>query len=245
MINTFKRCEKKFIISSRQFEKLMPRLEEYTKKDEYCTKEGCYKIYNVYYDTPDSSVIRRSLSKPYYKEKLRMRSYSVPENDTDRVFLELKKKIGGTVNKRRAVLTLGDALDFVQKGIKPEANDYITRQVLNEIDYFLKINPVRPAAYIAYTRTALFGKKNPDLRITFDSRITTRRTDVSLMSGCYGSQLLGQDQYLMEVKFSGSMDTRTAKILSELKIYPTSFSKYGTEYKQYCMSRTEKTAANF
>jgi len=235
MINTFKRYEKKFLLSYSQFENIMPRLEEYMEKDKYCRGGNTYSIYNVYYDTDDSSVIRHSLSKPYYKEKLRMRSYSTPKSMNDTVFIELKKKIGKIVSKRRAVLTLRDAKNFTEKGIRPKSDDYITNQVINEIGYFLKTNKVHPMAYISYTRIALFGKDNPELRITFDNHIITRRDNVALERGCYGEELLPEGKYLMEIKIPGAIPLWLSKLLAEFKIYPASFSKYGTEYKKYCI----------
>jgi len=113
-ITTFKRYEKKFMLNEAQYKAVMPGLMEYMRLDRNCKDGRDYTIYNIYYDTDNSSIIRQSLSKPYYKEKLRMRSYSVPTSPDSEVFLELKKKIGGIVNKRRAVLTLGEAYKFLE-----------------------------------------------------------------------------------------------------------------------------------
>jgi hypothetical protein len=118
--------------------------------------------------------------------------------------------------------------------------------VINEIDYFLKTNAVKPTAYIAYTRIAFFGKDDPELRITFDNKIITRRDKISLEYGCYGEELLQPNQYLMEIKISGAMKIWLAEILSELEIYPCSFSKYGREYKKFCTqsNNNEKQVVN-
>ena len=56
-------------------------------------KKREYSIYNLYFDTDSSSVIRHSVDHPYYKkEKLRLRSYRSPAGPEDRVFLEIKKQ---------------------------------------------------------------------------------------------------------------------------------------------------------
>lgn len=232
-IKSFKRYEKKFLLSKQQYDELIPILSEYMNPDKFCKDGKNYSIYNIYYDTKDNSVIRHSIDKPYYKEKLRLRSYYIPKSNDDTVFLELKKKINGIVNKRRVVLTLGEAYDFLEKGIKPKTNDYINNQVLNEIDYYLENNEIYPTVYIGYIRNAYFAKDNPDFRITFDSRITTRRDDLALEKGFYGEDLLGKNQYLMEVKILGAIPVWFTKILSDLKIYNTHFSKYGNEYMRY------------
>jgi hypothetical protein len=231
-ISTFKRYEKKFLLNGDQYLAIYPGLMQHMRLDKYCKNEQEYTISNVYYDTDNSSIIRHSLSKPYYKEKLRLRSYNLLNAPGSMVFLELKKKIGGIVNKRRAVLTLGDAYSFLNHGLRPQNQDYLNVQVLNEIAFFLNNHAVKPTTYISYDRKALFGKEDSEFRITFDHNIVTRREDVSIEKGRFGENLLRPDQYLMEVKVASAFPMWLANLLSENQIYETSFSKYGKEYKQ-------------
>ena len=230
-ITTFKRYESKFLLSPVQYQAVLPILIQYMCFDEYCMNGQDYTIYNIYYDTDDSSIVRHSLSKPYYREKLRLRSYSIPTAPDHSVYLELKKKIGGIVTKRRALLTSSEATQFLASGIRPAKLDYITAQVLNEIAQFQKNHAVKPAAYISYRRKALFGRDDSDFRVTFDHSIITRREDLRIEAGCYGEKLL-PEQILMEVKGSASFPMWLSKLLSENRIYRTSFSKYGKEYTQ-------------
>jgi len=234
VITAFKRYEMKFMLTQAQFPALIPKLLAYMNLDDHCQNGKDYSIYNIYYDTQDHNLIRHSLSKPYYKEKLRLRSYNVPTSPDDKVFLELKKKIGGIVNKRRAVLTLKEANDFIKLGKRPVTTNIMTQQVVNEIEYFLSYNDVAPAVYISYQRLAFFGKEDKDFRVTFDYDITTRRTDLSLEKASYGDQLLKKGQYLMEVKLSSAVPMWLSQILSDLLIYRTGFSKYGQEYENAC-----------
>ncbi|NRT77811.1 polyphosphate polymerase domain-containing protein [Clostridium beijerinckii] len=236
-IKSFKRYEKKFIINKEQYNNLIPRLLQYMDVDEHCKSGKNYSIYNIYYDTENSDVIRNSISKPYYKEKLRLRSYNVPSNLNDKVFLELKKKINGIVNKRRVVLTLKEAYNFLELGIKPTSNDYINKQVINEIEYYLSKKYVKPTVYIGYTRKAFFSKEDRDFRLTFDSEILTRRDNLSLESGFFGNNILEDGNHLMEVKILGAMPLWFTNILSELQIYNTNFSKYGNEYMKYSFNQ--------
>ena len=69
-IQTFARKEIKFLLREEQYAALQPLLEKYMQPDKFCMDGKEYGIYNVYYDTPDDFLIRESLSKPYYKEKL-------------------------------------------------------------------------------------------------------------------------------------------------------------------------------
>jgi len=238
-ITTFKRYEKKFMLNEAQYKAVMPGLMEYMRLDRNCKDGRDYTIYNIYYDTDNSSIIRQSLSKPYYKEKLRMRSYSVPTSPDSEVFLELKKKIGGIVTKRRAVLTLSEAYQFLDYGIRPQNRDYINTQVLNEIAFFVTTHAVKPATYISYKRIALFGKDDSDFRITFDRNIITRREELGIEKGRFGTDLL-PGKYLMEVKVSAAFPVWLANLLSENQIYKTSFSKYGKEYTENLLKH-EKT----
>lgn len=238
-IKSFKRYEKKYIINQEQYEVLIPRLLEYMECDEHCKSSKNYAIYNIYYDTDNNDVIRHSISKPYYKEKLRLRSYKIPSSPNDKVFLELKKKINGIVNKRRVSLTLKEAYDFLEKNIVPIKDDYIDKQVIKEIEYYLSKNKVHSNVYIGYERKAYFCKEDRDFRLTFDSNILTRREKLTLEDGYFGEDILGDRTYLMEVKILGAIPLWFTKILSDLSIYNTHFSKYGKEFDNYCMSNLE------
>lgn len=231
----FKRREKKFLLTSEQFESIKRKILDYGMVyDAYCKNGSVYSIYNIYFDDDTNSVIRRSSHKPKpkFKEKLRLRSYVIPE-DGDEVFLEIKRKVTGVVVKRRVKLTYGQAKAFIYRGERPVTEDYLVNQVLNEIEYYLKLNRVKPALYLSYERIAFFGADDPDFRVTFDRAITTRRTDLALSSGSYGEQLLHPDEVLMEIKINGAIPKWFADILAEEKIYMTSFSKYGSEYSRF------------
>ena len=230
---TFKRHELKYLVTPEQYAALTDILAVRMTPDEYCVKNGSYMIYNLYFDTEDDAVIRRSLEKPYYKEKLRMRSYTMPASGEDTVFLELKKKIGGVVAKRRAVMTYAQAVDFLERGAVPETAGYEDRQVLSEIAGFLLRNEVRPKVFISYERRAWFDREDRELRVSFDSGILTRRTDVGLTGGDYGTELLDTDEILMELKCGGAIPLWLCRCLSELGIRRTNFSKYGAEYRKH------------
>lgn len=237
-ITTFKRYELKFMLNQDQFDALIPSISVYMDPDGHCQNGKEYTIYNIYYDTHDNHLIRHSLSKPYYKEKIRLRSYALPKSLEDEVFLELKKKIGGLVNKRRIILPLKEAYEFIRSGKCPETIQPRYQQVAHEIEYFLSCHNVQPATYIRYKRKAFFGKEDKDFRITFDYDIRTRRTELFLEKSDCGDPLLEKGQYLMEVKISTSVPLWLSRTLSDLRIYKTHFSKYGKEYEKTCNSKT-------
>ncbi|MFA0815122.1 MAG: polyphosphate polymerase domain-containing protein [Anaerofustis sp.] len=244
-LTTFQRSEMKFILNENQFQILRARLDQYMKPDEYCKCGKDYAVYNLYYDTQDNYLIRSSLQKPKYKEKIRLRSYKYPIFPHDEVFLELKKKSMQTVFKRRAILTLREAYDYLEMGIRPKCDTYMNRQVMNEIDYFLSLHPVKPASCITYRRMAFFGRYDKDFRITFDYDLRSRRKNLRLECGSFGDALLNEGQYLMEVKISGAVPKWLADTLADMGLYRQSFSKYGREYTRYRMSDTHMGSDGF
>lgn len=228
------------MLDKEQFEGLLPVIHEYMNPDKFCVDGKEYGIYNIYYDTPDNFLIRQSLEKPYYKEKLRLRSYYSPAAPDDQVFLEVKKKIGGIVTKRRVSMTLSEAETYIQTRVKPYYERFIDQQVIKELDVFLNFyENIAPRQYISYQRAAFFGKEDSEFRLTFDRKITARREDLTLGRESYGEQLILPDQKLMEIKVPGSIPLWLSQAMSELGIRKVSFSKYGTAYKNYVRSKVE------
>ncbi|MFI3208151.1 MAG: polyphosphate polymerase domain-containing protein [Eubacteriales bacterium] len=226
-ITTFKRYELKYIITTEQRTAMLELFKEHMVPDSY----GAYTIFNLYFDTPDYLLIRRSIEKPVYKEKLRARSYGQIDHN-ENVFLELKKKYKRQVYKRRIVLEEEQMTEYFT-----ENHNLPDNQISKEIDYFRSIyDQIAPRIFIAYDRIAFFGKDRDDLRITFDESILWRNDNLSLCSGKYGKKILNDNEVLMEIKVVGGMPLWLTHFLTEQKIYKTSFSKYGNAYKQLMSS---------
>lgn len=237
---TFVRKEKKYLISSLQKDRLLEILPQYMKFDKYCRNGNMYTVNNVYFDNETYNVIRHSTSKPSYKSKIRMRSYKVGVTDDDLVFLEMKKKFKGVVNKRRLTLPYKDLEEYLNTGVFPDELCSNELQILKEIDYEAKRENVKPMVYLSYLRTALYDKSDSSVRLTIDEDILARIEEHTLSSERYGYSLLPEGYYLMEIKVYGAFPLWLAHILSELKIYPTSFSKYGKFYEKIVKERGSK-----
>ena len=223
-ISTFKRYEKKYVLDSQQYAQLYQLITEHIIKDRYDN----YTICNIYYDTDNYEIIRRSLEKPVYKEKLRIRSYGTPQAN-DKIFFELKKKYKKEVFKRRISLSVHELDEYLKNGKKPQDS----LQIMEEIEYFLSLYNPKPKVFIAYERMAFSGKDNKELRITFDKNIRFRNNELDLMAGDYGKLILAENQYLMEIKTCGPMPLWLSQTINNLSIFPTSFSKYGYCYSNY------------
>lgn len=217
----FNRIEKKYLLNKEQYEAIRIELLEYMEVDKY----GLHTIRNIYFDTDTQELIRTSIEKPAYKEKFRIRCYGEPKETSD-IFLEIKKKYKGLVNKRRITLKPKEAEAYLFEGKKPD----LESQIFDEIDYFFQRYELKPALYLAYDKIALFGKEDEEFRVTFDQRIRSRRENLTLFDDTNTELLLDKECYLMEVKIPDAMPLWFVDILSKLEIRNTSFSKYGNIY---------------
>lgn len=218
----FKRYELKYMLTFEQKEKILEAMSPYMELDKY----GLTTIRNIYFDTDNYRLIRRSIEKPAYKEKLRIRSYSQATAES-MVFVELKKKYEKVVYKRRLPLCERDAMAWVCR----EQARPLDTQISREIDYFIDFyGKLTPTVFLSYEREAYYDKGCGDFRVTFDDNILCRQTDMNLCSTAYGTPILPEGNVLMELKCSCGIPLWMVDVLSRERIYKTSFSKYGTAY---------------
>lgn len=225
----FNRKEVKYIVSIKEFKILSKAISKHMSLDKFNISNKPYKVNTIYFDTEDNSMVSKSLLKPKYKEKVRLRSYDNFE-DSKLCFLEIKKKYNGVGNKRRTKILYKDALDFIKSGVKPELKEYMNAQVLNELEYIIKKERIYPKVSISYDRIAYYSNEDRNLRLTFDKNILAIRDGKN-------KKLLSDNKYLLEIKTNKAFPLWLAKLLSENKIYKQSFSKYGNEYIDYCMNK--------
>ena len=222
----FKRREVKYLVRRSDVARLKETMLRRMRPDEHGRSTLC----NVYFDTSDHLLIRRSLEHPLYKEKLRVRSYGVAGPDSA-AFIEIKKKYRSTVYKRRVATTQREARDYVLGGKRlPDS------QVVREIDFLMeRYANLEPAVFLSYEREAFFACDDREFRITFDDNVLWRDQNVSLAGGIGGEELLPEDRVLMEVKAGGAYPLWASHMLANFQLYPASFSKYGRAYgRQLC-----------
>jgi len=228
----FKRYELKYLLTKAQQERVLEAMQAHMSLDEY----GRTTIRNIYFDTQSYRLIRRSIEKPAYKKKLRLRSYSQTCPDSA-VFVELKKKYNSVVYKRRLSMTEAQAVQWLQ-GTKQYTPGC---QISREIDYFRQFyETLHPVAFLSYEREAYHAKDRSDFRVTFDDTILSRETELSLEAPVYGCPLLEDGYVMMEIKCSGGIPLWMTSVLSREKIYKTSFSKYGTAYQTVIFPRLKE-----
>lgn len=219
----FKRYELKYLVSHAQKARILEAMEPYMALDQY----GRTVIRNLYFDTDDYRLIRRSMEKPAYKEKLRIRSYQQAAPDSP-VFVELKKKYDALVYKRRLSLPEAEAMDWITGRTHCKTRS----QISDEIDYVLGYyETLHPVVFLSYEREAYFCRDGSDFRVTLDENIRCRQDALSLEADVWGQPVLEEGKVLMEIKCAGGIPLWMTRILTREKIYKTSFSKYGTAYR--------------
>ncbi len=230
-IVVMKRFELKYIVTAEQRAFLERELQGHMQVDQY----GETSIASLYYDTPDFRLIRTSIEKPAFKEKLRLRSYGLA-SDTSPVFLEMKRKAYGVVYKRRVQTTI----PLVKKFFDGDGDICAEGQINTELTYFRDFyKDLAPACLIIYDRTAYF-EPDGDLRLTLDRNPRYRMEDLDLRVSMDGAPLLEEGSSILEIKVQEAMPLWLTDILSRGKIYKTSFSKYGEAYKQQIMNRKDR-----
>lgn len=233
----FKRYELKYIMTKKQQRAVLEAMLPHMRLDQF----GHTQIRNIYFDTDNYRLVRRSLEKPSYKEKLRIRSYrQVSAQDT--VFVELKKKYDDVVYKRRESLTQLEALEWILRETPfPKAT-----QIGNEIDYFFAYyQTLRPKVFLSYEREAFYALDGSDFRVTFDEKILARQEELSLSREIYGTPLIDDAHVLMELKTSGGIPLWLTRVLAQEQIYKTSFSKYGTAYQRIIYNKEQESRQKF
>jgi len=240
-IEVFNRFEKKYFVTAEQLTRVLDEIEKHMSIDKNNINRQTYAICDLYFDTQDDYLIRTSLSKPIYKEKIRLRTYGIPSKE-GKAFLELKKKVNGLVNKRRTQIELQEAYRFVENGGKVAITEEMNLQVLKELAYMVQRYQLYPKTIISYDRIAYFEKENPDLRISFDTNIRTRREHLKLEEGNFGRALMENNLWLMEIKTAKAMPMWLTDLLAREEIRRISFSKYGTEFKMYINNEKNKEA---
>lgn len=229
----FMRYEKKYKINESQYQTILSQIKPYTVPDKY----GFTKVNTLYFDTPQKIIIRNSIEKPVYKEKLRLRCYNQCKAD-DYTFTEIKKKYKGIVYKRRICSDYKSAYNYLLD-IKDEIPP---SQIKSEIDYFKSYYAgIQPSMCIFYDRNAFYDKNDPNVRITFDNNLLYRDYDLDLTKGIYGKKIITEECYIMEIKTLGAIPLWLCKILDNNRIYPISFSKYGNVYLQTLFYKENKT----
>ena len=244
----FQRKEVKYRLTAQQYADVRAALATYMTPDKY----GATAINTCYLDTPERYLIEKSLEKPKYKEKLRVRRYGDAENPDTPTFVEIKKKFKGIVYKRRVGMTNAAAKAFLSgmsyeraiamypladPSARAESESATSRQIAREIFAFRRrYGKLDPSMDIRVIRTAWkltkAGKEATpdgfDVRVTFDEHM---RSLDRFDDRANWESIVTPGEVLMEIKITGAYPLWLVDILNACGCKKTSFSKYGTAYQ--------------
>lgn len=227
-IEIFSRKEQKYLITHRQYEEIVQRIGPEMRNDKNGI-DGKYSVTSLYFDNAEKGIYFETKNKLKYRQKLRLRVYD-DANLNSTAFFEVKQKHKKVVNKRRMLLPLREAYRYLEEDGQSGLDNYETSnsQVMKEIDYFRKFYRLSPEMVVSYSRHALHGIHDSELRITFDFDLRCRKADLHIENGPHGEHFIDPDLVVLEVKVDHSVPLWLARILQELQCEQRSASKFCT-----------------
>lgn len=227
-IEIFRRKEQKYLITRSQYSRLVQMLSPFMRPDKFGI-DGRYTVTSLYFDSSDHKIYFETKNKLPFRQKLRLRIYDYTDiNGT--AFFEVKQKHKKVVNKRRMLLPLKEAYNYLDAHDKSnlEAYQSSNHQVFREIDYFRKVYHLQPEMVVSYDRHALHAIHDPNLRITFDLNLRCRNDDLFIEHGPHGENFIDPTLVVLEVKVSDSVPLWLTRILQQLNCKQRSASKFCT-----------------
>ncbi len=191
------RFEVKYLVATRSVPGLVEEFAAYTRPDPHAGPQG-YPVYSLYWDTPDFRFFWEKVEGLKYRRKLRFRRYG-----TGDVYVEVKQREDRTLHKRRLRLSVARARAMFGDGTMGLDWSAVSADpVATEVALLIERLGLRPRMAVTYRRRALFGRFDPELRITFDSRIQCDRDHTDLARPfAVGRYVLDPRATVLEVKY--------------------------------------------
>ncbi|MBB5173780.1 polyphosphate polymerase domain-containing protein [Texcoconibacillus texcoconensis] len=223
----FTRRELKYLIPFDTYQAIVEDMKPYMRYDRFGDGFGRYNIVSLYFDSPDYTIYYETRNKLNFRQKLRLRVYDNATQEST-AFFEVKQKFNNVVNKRRTMLPLKDAYEYVQSNKIKEHYNLSNKQIMNEVDHFKNLYHLHPEVVVSYDRQAFHGVDDADLRVTFDYNLRCRNDDLFIENGPHGNHFVDQNLVVMEVKVNDSVPLWLTRLLSNYKCEKRGVSKYCT-----------------
>lgn len=218
------RFEVKYLVRTDDVPGLAAEMADFTVPDTNAGNGRGYGVFSIYWDSPDWSFFWEKVEGHKSRRKLRFRRYL----DSDKVWLEIKQREDRTLQKKRLTLPIeeitrvfdpdGDGTSWDGAGQEPVATE-----ALMMIHRFR----LRPRIGVAYRRQALFGGFDPELRITFDSRIQYRATDLDISRPFrQGKYAMDPRVSILEIKYNNRAPVWLTKLIRRRELHIVRMSKY-------------------
>ncbi len=225
-IKAIQRRELKYLLPWEQYQEVVNYLTAYLTPDEH--HDGSYTVTSLYFDTADYKAYRDKIDGQRYRRKLRMRIYGKETTSADApCFVEIKQRLNKTISKRRLLLPYETATALeTYENLLGDANPG-DRAVLEEVIYLRDVFQLQPACVVSYQRLAFNGGPyEPDLRVTFDTKLKGRIHELSLSSPAENHYFAPPDWCIMEVKVNERVPYWLTKMIATYGISLRRISKY-------------------
>lgn len=222
-VRSFNRFELKYLLPLEAAREFAAELALHAHPDPHSGLEG-YPVYSLYWDSPELLFFWEKLDGEKLRRKLRFRRYE----GRDEVYVEIKQRTDRTVQKRRTRLALAEVLALFDRGAIDAAREsQASDPVLQEALVLTRMHKLAPAAAIRYQRQAWFATFEPDLRVTFDSRLQYDAHELDLArperSGPY---LLDPRWCVLEIKYNHRVPQWLLALVRKHGLEVVRFSKY-------------------
>lgn len=224
------RLEYKYLIPVDKLDSFRRELLPFVNLDDKHNDGNEYIVRSIYFDTHDLRFYREKVEGYKIRKKLRIRGYNFVEN-ANPVFLEIKRKNDGYINKNRAPLEYQNLDEFLESA---SINDFIIKDSNGELHkrdaekflYHLRKNSLKPIVLIVYDREAFFSKFDESLRITFDKNL--RYKIYPSLENLFSEdlQVLHKNNFILEVKFSEGFPNWLSNLINKYQLSRKSLSKY-------------------
>lgn len=225
-IETFRRREHKYLITTEQYVQLVQLISSYLRPDRHGIN-GKYTVTTLYFESLDHKIYIETKNKLQFRQKLRLRVYD-KTNISGNAFFEIKQKYEKAVNKRRVVIPLGEAYRYLanESSLALSETNISNQHVFYEIDDFRKLYALQPEMVVSYERHAFHHIEDADLRVTFDLNLRCRNDDLYVEHGPHGEHFIDSNLVILEIKTSKTVPHWLTQALQDLHCEKRSVSKF-------------------
>jgi len=246
VIKRFNRYELKYVIHASRQRAMAEDLLNFLSPDEHGDRDGTYRVTSLYFDSPDLTFYRSKIEGLRYRRKLRIRIY--PGSDLRKVttgFAEIKQRMNRTVQKRRIVLPLDDAMALCRGAYDPLDLDAQDADTASEILYMVRAMHLGPRCIVSYRRRAFMGGRyEQGMRVTFDTLLQGRTSSLHVNEVARNYYFLPPDWFVMEVKVNERIPTWMTSLLAKHECTLQRVSKYcsviSSGMRRFRLARTHR-----
>lgn len=215
------RHEFKYLCTYGQLRALQVRLGGLVPLDPHVGAEGIYNIRSLYFDDYYDRYMKENEAGTDPREKFRIRIYN---HSSDRISLELKKKVRGKTQKLSCPLTEEQCRTLMAGEIPTIGKD--APAVLQKLCLLMQTSLLRPKVIVEYDRIPYIYPQG-NVRITLDENIcSSDRVDLFLEDQIPLRPILAAGQHVLEVKYDEYLPDFIYRTVQIGNLRPTAFSKY-------------------